>query len=439
MPPEDNIAYSGYALGVSSRCNDIEIDTDFPPMEFGMIGIEQAYCDTIISALIRANRALLECTIEEALQHINIWGKGDTLGLDAVPEIAITERLKHFDQYATIVIEEEGEDYNPLGQEGRYSKRGPRTFFVSDPTDRSAFLEKALKEAKNGGDDDSMNTGTKIREVILGEEARRRWEDFAGSPASITGAMCAITCVRRGLPICSGLLNYVTQELIIACSAGIYLLKLPPSDLEPSDSTTVTAEEVTLNHLLAAGQALELRSTYGREPKSLVTFLGKPKYRESFQDSQLVPGEDIDKYVHHSEPGGPGRILYLSELQPESDSIGFILANGEKISEWIHWLTFARFARQSRDRSEPAVRVFEVSHERPWTRDGVLMSTSPEYSIFQQIDAHGRGYEISVERLQAFANPSLYRSTLLVAPSDNDWAVQVVRRHGYRVLEFPSS
>jgi hypothetical protein len=409
-------------------------------MEFFMIGIEQAYCDTIIAALIRADKALLECTIEEALQPINVWGKGDTLGLDAVPEIAITERLKHFDQYATIVLEEEGEDYNPLGREGRYAERGPRTFFVSDPTDRSAYLERALKEAKSGVDD-TRNTGMKVRDAILGEEARRRWEDFAGSPASITGALCAITCVRRGLPICSGLLNYVTQELIIACSAGIHLLKLPPfeADLEPSDSATVTAEEVTLNHLLAAGTPVELRSTSGREPRKLVTFLGKPIYQASFQDSQLVAGENIDQFVHHREPGGPGRILYLSELQPASASIGFILANGEKISEWIHWLSFARFARQSRDPSEPAVRVFEVSHERPWTRDGVLMSTSPEYSIFQQTDAVGRRYEISVERLQAFANPSIYRSTLLVAPSDNDWAVQMVRRHGYRVIEFPSS
>lgn len=37
-----------------------------------------------------------------------------------------------------------------------------------------------------------------------------------------------MTCVRRGLPICTALLNYITQELFVACSAGVYQMSLPP-------------------------------------------------------------------------------------------------------------------------------------------------------------------------------------------------------------------
>ena len=65
-----------------------------------MVGIEESYCNTVIKALLLANYALLEATITDAVQRSSVWGKGDTLGLDAIPEIAILECLKSFDQYA---------------------------------------------------------------------------------------------------------------------------------------------------------------------------------------------------------------------------------------------------------------------------------------------------------------------------------------------------
>jgi len=52
-----------------------------------MVGINEAYCNTVIGALLLANYSLLESTIIDALQPTSAWGKGDTLGLDAIPEI----------------------------------------------------------------------------------------------------------------------------------------------------------------------------------------------------------------------------------------------------------------------------------------------------------------------------------------------------------------
>lgn len=142
----------------------------------------------------------------------------------------------------------------------------------------------------------------------------------------------------------------------------------------------------------------------------------------------------MSQWLHYDLPGGPSRPFYLSSLYNEEPPIGFVLANGEKIGEWIHWLSLTRFASMERDLREPALRMYEIHLERPWTRDGYLMSTSRAYSIFKEVD-RGRVI-ISVERLRELDNPSKYRSTLLVAPASNSWAIQIVRQYGYRPLVF---
>src|SRR5271165_662863 len=180
-----------------------------------MVGIEEAYCNTLIRALLLANYALLEATIIDALQHTVVWGKADTLGLDAIPEIAILEYLKSFDQYAIMLSEESGKDGNPLAMVDPESPGPARTFFVCDPTDRSAQLyEYLLKFSK---DQDPL---CKVAHAVHHPQCRTEWESAFTGPCSITGALSAITCVRRGMPICSAFLNYITQELFVACSAG---------------------------------------------------------------------------------------------------------------------------------------------------------------------------------------------------------------------------
>ena len=186
-----------------------------------MVGIEEAYCNTVIRALLLANYALLESTVIDALRRSGAWGKGDTLGLDAIPEIAVSECLMSFDQYAILLTEEIGEDANPLASTGPESHRGSRTFFVCDPTDRSPQLKDYLQRFM------SEAPARKIADIVKRDKTKEEWEKSYGDPCSITGAFSAITCVRRGLPICSALLNYITQELFVACSAGVYRMSLP--------------------------------------------------------------------------------------------------------------------------------------------------------------------------------------------------------------------
>ena len=68
-----------------------------------MIGIEEVYCNTVIKALLLANYAVLESTVIDALQG-SAWGKEDTLGLDAIPEIAVLEWLKRQEKRTRLIL-----------------------------------------------------------------------------------------------------------------------------------------------------------------------------------------------------------------------------------------------------------------------------------------------------------------------------------------------
>ena len=336
-----------------------------------MVGIEEAYCNTIIRALLLANYALLEATIVESLQGNSVWGKGDTLGLDAIPEIAILDYLKSFDQYAVMLTEETGRDSNPLALTGPESHRGVRTFFICDPTDRSAQLGKFLRRFQS-----EEEPSRKVAAAIKRPETKCEWETDHGSPCSITGAFSAITCVRRGLPICTGLLNYITQELFVACSAGVY------SKVLPSHDDIDAWEKIEFRLVQSTGEALHFRPVGPEHWKRFVTFLGKDGYEDNLLGSKFIQ-ENFRKDLHYDLPGGPSRVLYLSELQPMDHPIGFVLANGEKIGEWIHWFAFCRFAFSPDDLRKPALVLYEVSEDRPFTKEGILMSPSPPYSIFR--------------------------------------------------------
>lgn len=267
-----------------------------------------------------------------------------------------------------------------------------------------------------------------IGNILRESDSVTKWEEEFGSPASITGATSAISCIRRGVPIFAVVVNYITQELAVSCAAGNKILKLPD---RPSDS-------VDLEQVQAKGKTIAFPGI-GENMKSMrkfVTFLGdagKTGYRENFLDSGLVSAEQLPEFLHYDKPGGPSRALYLSSLQPHSSPIGFILANGEKIGEWIHWLSFVQFALSKSDDSQPALVLYEVFQDRPWTKEGILMSTPPNYSLFREYS--GKMF-IDTSWLLRMPNPSQLRSTLIVAPYDNRWAIRSSSQSGYRQIRF---
>lgn len=382
-----------------------------------MLGVEMSHMNAAITALLEAYFDFVNSSVDDALRKIAAYGKKDTLGMDAGPEITICESLSRYDTGAVVITEEVGakggDEFRP------YDTQTLKTVFISDPTDRSNQLKAFLTEYP----------GEKtIGDIFADPTTRARWEASFGAPASITGATSAISCVRRGRPIFAVIVNYITQEMVVSCAAGNRFIKLP--DDRP--------ECIDLNYVCEHGNLLVFPCMDGIFNNMLrfTTFLGdvgKLGYRENFLDSGFMDESQLAEYLHYDKPGGPSRVLYLSSLQPSSTPIGFVLANGEKIGEWIHWLPFVWFARSQYDDSQPALVLYEVFQDRPWTKDGVLMSTPPNYSIFREVG--GRFY-IDTSLLLRMPNPSKLRSTLIVAPHDNRWAMRLSSQSGYRTIRF---
>lgn len=387
-----------------------------------MYNIEEVHCNAAIAAVLQANRHLMHASVEDAITPDD-YGKSDTLGLDGIPEIRIKDSLKNFNKDAIIITEEIGST-----RATSYYQRGvcnnSFTFYVSDPTDRSSQLKRFLENKER-----SVETG----EVIQNSHTTQEWEQQCGKPASITGATSAITCVRKGVPIASAFVNLITQELFVAFTDGVYQLKLPSyKELKPS--------EITSRYVKNKGSPVYFRVfEEGRsisDMKYFVTFLGKAGYEENFRDSNIINETQSQKYLLYDRPGGPSRVLYLSTLQPEKVPVGFILANGEKIIEWIHWLPFVRFGKMENDKNRSALHLYEIYQKRPWTKEGILMSTPPPYSIFVPVEEKSDTMIIDVNRFSNFSNPSKIRSTLLLAPISNSWAITVMQRHLYREIEL---
>jgi hypothetical protein len=378
-----------------------------------------SYLNECLGAMIVAWRTLMEATAREAVSRTK-WGKGergDTLFIDAAPEIIMKERLHDFNKDGLFITEEYGEsakkllpaDPNPDRQE---------PVFISDPTDRSKYLQIFLRTTSEN------NLDIPIGDLMSDEKFNKEWEQIGDKPATITGATSAISCIRKGSIAFSIILNYITKTVFVAAPENVVYLKL-------SSHSKRNLEEIDYDYILNYGKALDFPPSKctcrdAEDFKRFVTYLGKSGYAENFADSMIFM-DHPETFLHHKEPGGPARILYLSELQKGHGPIGFIVANGEKITEWIHWLAFAKFSKNKK--GERPLRVFEIFIERPWTKEGILMSTSPSYSIF--ICEENRKF-IDVCRLRNFQNPSKFRSMLVVVPADNERIITTMKKHKYR-------
>jgi hypothetical protein len=380
-----------------------------------MQGVEESHLNAVISVMLKAAFSFWESTIEEVLRPLSAtYGKGDTLGMDAMPEITIIDGLGTYDRFSIVVTEEASPEFTGLNDHRLF-----RTVFICDPTDRSSKIKETFLVIP---EEERQKT---VLEVIEEPGFKDKWELGCGSPIDITGGSCAVTCIRRGVPIFSVIVNYMTKRLYLACDAGCYYFDIPPIE-----------RVIEYGEIVTTGSKMFFNGAVPHnDVRKFTTYMGKKGYRENFIDSRFMTGADMKINLMYDLPGGPSRALYLSTLQ--SDPMGFIMANGEKITEWIHWLPYVRFARRQCNQSDPALRLFEVYQDRPWTKDSILMSTPPAYSIFKPV-GDTKEMVVDVGRFPAYGNPSRIRSTLIVCPVDNQWATRVVNQYGYRMIEFYS-
>ncbi len=345
-----------------------------------MLGIEKVYLDVALKALLRANNALGDISASYAIKEVS-GGKADTKGLDSITEQIIIAEAQNFDSDLVVITEEKGK----IPEDLLLDK--DRVVFFCDPTDRSKPLEQFIaKQLKVYPDGD-----TRVRQLL----DPNKWREYHGEPL-VSGAYGSITAVREGRILFNAMVNYVTQQMFVACPSGVFYF------------------DVSGGNIL-----VDLKNISFTFPKKLshkfATFLTKPKYIKNLEQTELclLPTDCIVK-----DPGGPARILYLSSLYTEQD-IGFILGNGEKIGEWLGWLAYAMYARDAADPSKPALRVDQISFEDAGTRERVLIAVGPHLSILEQRE--GKLY-INLDKLKYFTgnpSPNHYRETLLLTHPDN--------------------
>lgn len=164
-------------------------------------GIEKSYADAMIRASRIAQQALFDTKVRDAVGLSHVRHKGDTLGLDQRPENALIAALQKFDPHGITITEERGA-VNPFLIDGPSVLHGARTFFACDPFDRSI---QALEFLSHHGQSDEQ-----VVDVIRRLESGGLWETLYGKPLVITSSTSAISCVRRGLPIATVILNHFT-------------------------------------------------------------------------------------------------------------------------------------------------------------------------------------------------------------------------------------
>jgi hypothetical protein len=149
-----------------------------------------------------------------------------------------------------------------------------------------------------------------------------------------------------------------------------------------------------------------------------VTYAGKPAYKENLKKLDLPAGICfVEKYSKYTT--GPLRPLFLSDYFRDYENprlLGFVVANGEKITEWIHWLLMVR--------KKHGLKLFEVIDKNSAEIRGVPTAVRDvSKSIFEE---SASGFRLNLSKLANLKKPAEYRSTLVICDSSNklicDWA-----------------
>lgn len=363
-----------------------------------MIGIERQYLRACIKAICNARFELLKLTCDEAVQ-VPSYGKSDSLMLDATPEIEIYRTLcEEFDPHLPLITEEIGNSLKLSGNEDEL-------VCFCDPLDRSKVFRSFI-EKKRGRLDCVLQEKKNIEE----------WEEKNGGDIELTGPYGSISGIRHGEILFSVMINYITGTLYIA-SEGL-IGSTPFSSLFEDTKkrqmvrTTKLFESVTPCRFDSNNTEID-----DDIATQFVAYCKGEKYKSNLSYSKVLGHADIERIIKENlmddRVGGPARILYL--LRPSR--VGFIMANGEKISEWLGWLAYVKY-------SSPNLLAYELSFDSSWTREGILMAPSNAYSVlgdntYQVAGQKYKDFKIDLQKLRYLRNPSHYRGTIVVCSATN--------------------
>ena len=278
------------------------------------------------------------------------------------------DRLSSFNERCSIFTEEA----NEIGRRDFAN----RTSYFIDPFDRSVRFASLLEDARTRG---FRNVGEVIR-------------DPNNPMTGLNAPFGSVTCVRDEQIAFNVMMDYCSGETYVACKA---MLKHGNIDVCPDPEA-----------LAAQGEDILFESQEGR---SFTCFVGQPatKKREqyeqhlsnlAFQPGRLPPEELQD-------PGGPARVLHLTDETILGPKVVCILSNGEKICEWFGWLAYVAHCNE--------LAAYELYAGTISVRDEILLAPPPSYSMFQITEK--RECKLKLERILVLDYPVQYRSAIVVA------------------------
>lgn len=304
---------------------------------------QSAMLGRTVGAVLEAARIVWRLESHEAIQAAP--GKEDTLRLDADAEDTLIEWLEAPD--TAIVTEERG--LHPAG--ARLDSM--EWVHVVDPLDNSKPARAILVEAAKG---------STVGAVLAADDT-----------PELEAPAVSVCSVREGILSHAVLLNLAKPRLYVASEEGCFTI-----DIHGAESGSLKLDE----------RRVEI--PWPKKGRGVRTYTGgKEIYTEHAAACGFASPESVES--------GPHRVLYLTGLAASPSAA--VVANGEKLGEWLPWLAFAKWSGRL-----AACTVFR--HGAP-TRGGVSLSPPASRSVL------GDG-GILWKRLEGVENPSAYRETVAV-------------------------
>ncbi len=357
-----------------------------------MPGVEVAYIRVAMDALREARRVLHSQSPEGALRRAA--GKDDTYMFDAGVERVIIDKLRAFNDKCAIFTEEA----NVIGKR----ENAMRMCYLIDPFDRSTPFANLLKQCVG-----NKPSGDKlIGDMINGEDYPM---------TGLSSPFGSISCVRENRITFNVMMDYSSGEIYVACKA---MLKHGSIDECPDPEA-----------LAVRGSDIRFEPRKGKE---YACFLGKEGsskrelYEQHLKDLDFRPGHLPRKELQ--DPGGPARILYLSDdpALATENKLACILANGEKICEWFGWLAYVAHSNE--------LAAYELYARKFSARDELLLAPPPNYSMFTT-DKEGQ-CQVNLDRILVLNTPVFYRSAIVITHIASTEVVADMNATNCRELSF---
>ena len=309
----------------------------------------------------------------------------DTLFFDVVAEDAITlgwEYIGHdglfkrvYSQSGVIITEERGK----IGS-SRIEHNTP--VIISDPTDRSSYLEQLIRDHEGAC-------------ATMGDVFDRERERIGDAHARVESVNSSVTLLKDNMIKYTIVLNMFTGEVFVAYPRGVF---------------SGNIQDAKKGHTVFTQRA----QFKADETLSMLCYTEEGKYESNRKGTHLrfFPLDSTIK-----KPGGPNRFTYLlQEAEGQQVSpIGVIAHNGEKIQESLPNIAVAFF-------SGGQLRAYKLFCDGDFAeqRAGKELTPNLQNSIYNNGLLVNTGIKLMF--LNNYQYPSEFRDTTVIIPTANDAA-----------------